>query len=56
MSDANDAIKAMIKAEAKNCKTMEDLMRPDGLLKQLKKKLIESVLAEELNTHLGKVS
>jgi transposase-like protein len=53
MADINDAIKALIKAETKNCKTMEDLMRPDGLLKQLKKQLIEGVLAEELNAHLG---
>lgn len=53
MSEINDAIKGLIKSEVKNCKTMKDLMRPEGLMAQLKKQLIEGVLAEELNEHLG---
>jgi transposase-like protein len=53
MADVNDSIKALIKSEIKNCKTMKDLMRPEGLMAQLKKNLVEGILEEELNEHLG---
>lgn len=53
MADINDTIKALIKSEIKNCKTMKDLMRPEGLMAQLKKQLVEGILEEELNEHLG---
>ena len=53
MTEKNDLLKTLIKTEVKNCKTMKDLMRPDGLMMQMKKQLIEGVLAEELNAYLG---
>lgn len=43
----------MIESEVKKCKTLEDVMRPDGLIKQLSKHLIEGMLGAELDEHLG---
>lgn len=42
-----------IKKEAKKYKTMKDLMAPDGLIKQLMKAAIESMLEGEMSEHLG---
>jgi len=48
-----DALKALIQSEIKRCKTIEDVMHPEGLIKQLSKHLIEGMLAAELDQHLG---
>lgn len=42
-----------IKAEAKKYKTVQELMAPDGLVKQLIKAAIEGMLETEMDTHLG---
>lgn len=40
-------------AELKKCKTAEDLLGKDGLIKRLTKTLIEKMLDEEMSHHLG---
>jgi hypothetical protein len=47
----SDALRVLIQSEIKRCKTMEDIMHPDGLIKQLSKHLIEGMLAAELEQH-----
>lgn len=42
-----------IKEVAKKYKTMDDLMAPDGLIKQLMKAAIEGMLESEMDHHLG---
>jgi len=42
-----------IKAEAKKYKTMQELMAPNGLIKQLMKAAIEGMLEGEMEEHLG---
>lgn len=49
----SEALKALIQSEIKRCKTIEDVMRPEGLVKQLSKHLIEGLLAAKLDEHLG---
>ena len=49
----SDALRALIQSEIKRYKTIEDIMHPDGLIKQLSKNLIEGMLAAELEQHLG---
>lgn len=41
------------KAELKKCKTIKDLMGKDGLIKQIMKEAIETMLQAELDEHLG---
>ena len=40
-------------AELKKCKTAEDLLGKDGLIKRLTKTLIEKMLDEEMSHQLG---
>lgn len=42
-----------IKAEAKKYKSIKDLMAPNGLIKQLMKAAVESMLEGEMEEHLG---
>ncbi len=42
-----------IEEELKKCKTVEDLMGKDGLIKRLTKSMLEAMLQEELSHHLG---
>jgi putative transposase len=42
-----------IKKEARKYKTIKDLMAPDGLIKQLMKAVVESMLEGEMAQHLG---
>lgn len=42
-----------IKEEVKKYKTVKDLMAPDGLIKQLMKAAVESMLESEMSEHLG---
>jgi transposase-like protein len=39
--------------EAKKCRTIEDVMGPNGLMKKMLKGLIENMLQAELEAHLG---
>lgn len=41
------------KQELKKCKTMDDILGKDGLIKQLTKQAIEHILELELSEHLG---
>lgn len=49
----SEALKALIQSEIKRCKTIGDVMHPEGLIKQLSKHLVEGILAAELDIHLG---
>lgn len=42
-----------LNAELKKCKTAEDLLGKNGLIKKLTKSLIEKMLDEEMSQHLG---
>lgn len=49
----SEVLKTLVQSEIKRCKTMEDVMHPEGLIKQLSKHLIEGMLTAELDQHLG---
>lgn len=42
-----------IQEDLKKCRTIEDLMGKNGLLKRLSKQMIEEILEAEMNEHLG---
>jgi putative transposase len=44
---------ALLEQLLKDYKNPDDLLGPDGLMKELKKRLIEKALGAELTAHLG---
>lgn len=51
--DKKNLLSIDIKAEAKKYKTIQELMAPDGPIKQLIKAAIEGMLEAEMDAHLG---
>lgn len=51
--ESKDTVSRLVDAMLKDAEHPEDLISEDGLLKQIRKALIERILSSELSTHLG---